>query len=144
MDGHDRSGALRNSSLDSGRIELKREAIDISKDRRCTHRAARFGSRVEGIGRADDLVAHADVVGAQGKDQGIGAIGNANRMRNTNISGSFGLKGLDVWTEDKNAATNNLVNGSRNSVVERLPLATQIHQWYRHKRQDTAPIGMGR
>jgi hypothetical protein len=28
--------------------------------------------------------------------------------------------------------------------VERLPLAAQIHQWYAHVRQDTAPIGMGR
>ena len=144
MDRHDRTRAWGDSSLDSCRIELIRVGIDIGEDRRCTHGADRFGCRVKGIGRADHFVAGADVVGAQGEDQGIGAVGNTNRVRYTNIGSRLGLKGLDVGTEDEDAAANHLVDSSRNTIVERLPLAAQIHQWYAHVRQDTAPIGMGR
>ena len=144
MDRHDRSRALRHSSLDSGRIELIRVGIDIGEDRCCAHGADRFGCRVEGIGRADHFVAGADVVGAQGEDQGIGTVGNTNRVLNTKVGSGLGLKGLDVGAEDEDAAANHLVDSTRNAVVERLPLAAQIHQWYAHVRQDTAPIGMGR
>ena len=144
MDRHDRTRAWGDSSLDSCRIELIRVGIDIGEDRRCTHGADRFGCRVKGIGRADHFVAGADVVGAQGEDQGIGTVRNTDRVRNTNICSRLGLEGLDVGTEDKDAAANHLIDSSQNTVVERLPLAAQIHQWYAHVRQDTAPIGMGR
>ena len=144
VDGHDRPRAWRYRSLNRRRIELIRTGVDIGKDRRGANRTDRLGRCVEGIGRADDLIAGANPVGAQRADQGVSAVGNANRVRHAEVSGRLGLKGLDVWTEDKHAATNNVVNGSRNAVVERLPLAAQIHQWNAHVRQDTAPIGMGR
>ena len=144
MDRHDRTRAWGDSSLDSGRIELIRVGIDIGEDRRCAHGTDRFGCRVEGIGRADHFVAGANVVGAQGEDQGIGTVRNTDRVRNANICSSLSLKGLDVGTEDEDTTANHLIDSSRNAVVERLPLTAQIHQWNTHERQDTAPIGMGR
>ena len=53
-----------------------------------------------GVGRDDDLVAGADIHGAQGEVQGIEAVGNADAMRCLAVGGEVAFEGFDFGAED--------------------------------------------
>ena len=88
----------------------------------------RLDRRVEREGRGDHLVARADVQRVQGEDERVRAVGNAEGMRNAEISGGLLFKGMNVRAEDEPPRLENRGERVLQLVRERRVLRPYVNE----------------
>ena len=87
-----------------------RVRVDVAEHRGGAGRRDRLGRRVEGERRDDDLVARADAQRAQGDRDGLGAVGDPDRVPGAQIGGELLLEGVDLGAEDEPPAIEDVLD----------------------------------
>ena len=140
VDGDDRAGARRDGRLDRRRIEVVVGA-DVGEHGHGADRGDRLGRGVEGVRRADHLVAALDADGAQRERERVGAVRDADAVRDAERGGGLLLEGLDLRAEDVATGVDDVDQCLLGAREELRPLALQLHQGDSHRtRQDTARL----
>ena len=85
------------------RVEVQRRRVDVGEDRRRADARDRLGRRVERERRADHLVAAADAERVEREHERVGAVRDADRVRDAEVCGGLALERLDLGSEDEAA-----------------------------------------
>ena len=101
MHGHDRLRPTRDPALDVGRIDVERHRVDVREDggRAAPRDCLRSG--VEREGRADHLVAGSDLHRVEDEHERVGAVRDADRLRDAEVGGGLILERLEVRALDQ-------------------------------------------
>ena len=100
MDGDDdlRAGCERRTDGIGGDAEGR--GVDVAEDRDGPSRGDRLGGGVEREGGHDDLIARPDAHRAQRDREGVGAVGDPDRVRRPTVRRELLLEGGDLGPED--------------------------------------------
>ena len=109
MHRHDRLRAARDTFRDPLGIEVERLRVDVGEDGSRTDTRDRLGGGIEREGRADHLVARADLERVQDEDDRVRAVSDPDRLAHTEIPRGLLLERADVRPEDELAALQNVV-----------------------------------
>jgi hypothetical protein len=96
MNGDDRSGAGRDLPRHVRRIEIEGARVDVGEHQRRAHLMNGLRRRDVGEWRGDDLIARAEVEGAQRQGQGVRAGVDADPEAGAGERGNLFFEGLDV------------------------------------------------
>ena len=128
MHRHDRARAVGDLRRDVLRIEIQCYRIDVREDRRRAPPRNRLGGRIEGEGRADDLVAGTDLHRVECDDDRIGAVADPDRLRDAEKRRRFLLEGVVVRSTNELAAAEDLAEASFELGLERCVLRFDVNQ----------------
>ena len=99
--GHDRLRPRRDPRGHVLGVEVQRGRVDVGEDGRRADACDRLGRRVERERGADDLVAAPDSERLEREDERVGAVRDADRMRDAEKRGRLVLERLDLGPEDE-------------------------------------------
>src|SRR5205807_9401486 len=103
VDGHDRLRPLGDAAGRVGGIDVQRRRLDVGEDGRRAPLGDRLRGRIEREGGADHLVAGTDLEGVQDQADRIGAVRDAERLRDPEEGGGLLLEGAYLRPEDETA-----------------------------------------
>jgi hypothetical protein len=98
--GQDRGGVVGQLLLDGGQRHVHGRRVDVREHRQGACVQDRLDAGVEGEAGDDDLGAGLHSQRAQRDRQGVGAVGHADRVLDSQVGGQLGLEGLDLRAED--------------------------------------------
>ena len=128
MHREDRLRARRYARGDIVGVEVHRRRIDVGEDRRRSSAGNCLRRRVEGEGRADDLVARADAERVEDEHERVRAVGDADRLANAQVGGRLTLESGHVRPEDELGALEHALDRLANPRQERLVLRFYVNQ----------------
>ena len=102
---------LRHPLRDVLRIEVQRHRVDLREDGRRADPRDRLCRRIEREGRADHLVARTDPERVEHEHDRVGAVGDADRLRDAERLGRLALEPLDLGAEDETPALEGSLEG---------------------------------
>jgi len=129
---HDRARAIGDLRRDIVGIDVERHGVDVGEDRRRAALGDRLGSCVEREGRADDLVAGADLHRVEHDHERIGAVRDTDRLLHAEIGGRFLLEGVVVRPADELAAVEHLAEAGLELGLQRGVLGVDVNERDRH------------
>ena len=132
VDRHDGLGHGRDGAGDGRGVDVQRIGVDVDEDRARAGLHDRFGGRIEGEGRGDDLVALAHAGRLQGDRQAIGAVSHADRGVGRQILGDLGLERFHVGPQNELSAAHDVEDGGLDFVAHVGDLPLDVHQTDRH------------
>ena len=146
--GHDRLRPRRDPRGDVVGIEIERDGVDVGEHGRRAGPGDRLGGRVERERRADHLVAGADPHRLEREDERVGAVGDADRVRDVEIRGRLALERLDLGPEDEAARLEHLGEallelGDQRRVL-RLDVDERNHDVRVYRARERRPPGAGK
>ena len=130
--GQQRTRARRDLRRDVFRIDVERHRVDVGEDRRRAALRDRLRGRIEREGRADHLVAGADLERVQREDEGVRAVRDADRPAHAEIGGGFGLEGPILRPAHELLAVENLAEPQLELGDQRLVLGMNVNERDRH------------
>ncbi len=101
VDGQDRLRALAHQARRSAGSRLSDCRVDVAEDRRGAHARDRLGGRIEGEGRADDLVAGADAESVEHENERVGPVGHSDRVADAEVGGRLRFEGLHLGPQNE-------------------------------------------
>ena len=108
VDRDDRLRPLGDATPHVGGVEVERDGVDVREHRGRADPGDRLGSGVERERGADHLVPSTDAHRLERQDERIGAVRDADPVRDAERCSGLVLEGLDLWAEDEAAGLEHL------------------------------------
>ena len=127
------AGAGGDGGRDACRVNVKGARVRLHRDRGGAGLGHRQPGGNEGVGGDDDLVAGADVAGAQGEMQGVQTAGDADAMGRAAVGGPVGLKALHLFAEDVPAGRHDAAVGGVEIGLQLLVGGMEVEEGDGHR-----------
>ena len=134
MDRHDRLRARGDPACDVGGVEVQRSRVDVGEDRGGADSRDRLGGGVEGEGRADHLVAGADLERVEHEHDRVGSVRDPDRLLDAEGLGGLAFETLDLRAEDEASALERPLERRLQLRDQRRVLRLDVNVWNRHCR----------
>ena len=118
--------------LELDRVHVEGPGVHIHKHRRGTQPRHDLGRRRKGETGTEDRIAGADAPSDQGQDQGVGAVGAAERVLRLAEGGQISLELAHLRSHDPGTAHDGFLHGGLDPAVETKALGLKVDEGDAH------------